>query len=517
MHVRPEVADRVARGHDIPYTTLAVVVSAAMLSFTLNQQWAGDFWEHAAVVRELARRPWSPQHPLVAIEAPHPSFSPYTLLAGLCSRYLDLHPITVLSGLGLTNLLVLLVSFRWFAAGLVGARATTYGLVFTLVLWGRDPWLFSGFLHAGMLGFALPYPSTLATGLTLLCFHATLRLFDSGDRRWGVLLTVAAPVVLVTHPVIGVALAAGLVSLSLGSAVRQPARVATLGVVVLIVALGSASLWPYYPWLSLVLDGGGGYGELNRPMYEHIVARAWPALLAIPLLARRFAADPTDRLACFTGALGVVYALGALTGAWMLGRVLPLLVLGLHLVLADAVARAEAQWSGVARRRALRLILAAVVVAGMINLAPGFVRFVPRTLLPASLADDPRLARIAHAYADLPRYISPDDVVMADANIGRILPSWAGRVIAVSTPQPFVADDAARRDDVRRYFADAGADERRAIARRYGARAVLIDRILAPIDPAASDSLDTLGTVVYDDGRLRLIRFSPDTGEAAQP
>src|SRR5262249_31176636 len=166
------------------YWWLAAILFGAMLVQTVNQYWTGDFWEHAAVVRELARHPSAPRHPLFAVDAPHPFFTPSAVVASWLTRGTGVSPITALSILGLVNLICLIVAFYLFASAVLSPNAAFWGLLFTLVLWGREPWRYSGFLHLGALGFVLPYPSIFAMWLMLLTLYALLRFRDHGSLGW---------------------------------------------------------------------------------------------------------------------------------------------------------------------------------------------------------------------------------------------------------------------------------------------------------------------------------------------
>src|SRR5262245_53334793 len=141
---------------------LAVLVFCALHAW--RGFWVSDFWEHAAVVRELAVRPFSPRHPILAVDATHAFFSPYHLPIALAARPTAASPISALAIAGLVNIVLLVLALRRFLVRLLpeGAAATPYALVFILLLWGRDAWWWSGFLHIDFLPFVVPYPSTFA-------------------------------------------------------------------------------------------------------------------------------------------------------------------------------------------------------------------------------------------------------------------------------------------------------------------------------------------------------------------
>src|SRR5918911_3414862 len=72
------------------YLLLSLALVALMTSQTLNQEWSTDFWEHSAVVRELATHLLHPRHPLLLVGSPHPYYSPYMLAVAALSQLLDL-------------------------------------------------------------------------------------------------------------------------------------------------------------------------------------------------------------------------------------------------------------------------------------------------------------------------------------------------------------------------------------------------------------------------------------------
>lgn len=501
-------ADRIDRA----YVALAIGLFLAMLVFTANRQWSGDFWEHLAVVREFARHPWNPRHPLFAVDAPHPFASPYLLLAGLVARWLHLMPLTVMAAFGMANLLMLLVSFRLFVGALLGARTPFYGLVFTLLLWGQDPWMYSGFLHLKILGFVLAYPSIFAMAAAMLSFYAMLRFLERGRPGWAVTVACGAAVILLTHPITGIVLAVGLVAFSLPDLVRRPARVLALAAVVGVTCLVAVRLWPYYPWISLITIGSETYRDPNVRVFEQVLPRTWPLLAAVPLMMRRWRLDPLDRLSWFVAGLALLYTLGAVLDNGPLGRVLPALALGLHLVLADAVAEAERRWTAAKWTpgiRGLRAFVAAVVILGLLNIAPGLIRMVPRQLLPPSMSDDPRLERLLDLYSPLVPLIGADEVVMADASISTHLPGLTGKVVGFGAPEAFIEDELARRHALNRFFGDATTEERRALLSAYGASFVVVDRRLTPMTAGLTSSLNELGDVIRDDGRLVVVKVRP--------
>src|SRR5882724_7980031 len=163
---------------------LAVALGAFALCavYAWRGDFSSDFWEHAAVVRELSVRPFSPTHPLLLVDATHAYFSPYLLVVALAARATGVSAIWALATAGLVNLVLLILGFRRLLVRLIpaGEAAAPFALLFVMLLWGKNPCMWSGFLHVGMLGFNVPYPSAFAAAAMFLCLSLLLDALDRG-------------------------------------------------------------------------------------------------------------------------------------------------------------------------------------------------------------------------------------------------------------------------------------------------------------------------------------------------
>ena len=183
------------------YAFLSAAVALLMVVQSSKRLWTGDFWEHAAVVRELATNPVSPRHPQILSDAPHAFYSPYTVFAGWVSRATGLDSFRTLAVLGMANLALLLSALWVFSVALLRRReAAFYVLLFTLVLWGRQAWDCSGFFHLHVLGYVLPYPSTFAAALALFAASGYCRMLRTGNHLWLIPVALAGLIVALTHP-----------------------------------------------------------------------------------------------------------------------------------------------------------------------------------------------------------------------------------------------------------------------------------------------------------------------------
>jgi hypothetical protein len=460
------------------YALLSAAVALLMLVQTSKQLWIGDFWEHAAVVRELATNPVSPRHPQILSDAPHAFYSPYAVVAGWISRAAGMDCLRTLAVLGIANLALFLISLRMFSIALLRRReAAFYVLLFTLVLWGRSAWTFSGFFHLRALGYVLPYPSTFAAAIALLGSSIYCKALRTGNRLGLVPAALASVVVALTHPPTFIFFCVCILSLTIGipSGRLLFREYAGLLACVFILPLIAATCWPYYPFFQLLLQDSSLYHANNMDMYSDVVKHIWPAFLGIPLIVWRFKSNKTDPLFLITVVLSLVYAYGALSHHWTYGRVISYIVLMLHMAMADAAARAETLLRGrLLSPSSLKLAGASLVAVMALVFLYRARPVLIRCFRPTEVSEYDRYRFLSGA---TPQY----DVVLSDLATSWYVPAFAGKVVAVPRPLPFVPDSAVRTDDVQRFFSESGLrPEREAIIRKYNVKWLLLNKENVP-------------------------------------
>jgi alpha-1,6-mannosyltransferase len=481
------------------YTWLALALAASMamhLGFGIQ---GGDFWQHAAAVRELARHPLAPMHPQLLLTAPTPFFTPYTLGAALVSRATGVDAVSTLSALGIVNLVLWLIGLRVFLSACTRERADTaafYTLVFTLLWWGRDPWLYSGFFHLRALVYVLPYPSTFATAITLIALGANARRVAGGSQLWLPLIALVAGIVVLTHPLTFVFFAIGIAAqvCTSGAPVRDAIRV----VVVMSVVGGLCLLWPYFPLAALVTSQSQVFDADNREMYQGVLRAVWPTMVLFGWALTRRSVGWPRWLGAMLAGLCVVYAFGGSTSRYSYGRTLPGIVLAMQSWAALAIARAEtagiqtptpsAWW-----RRALPV---AALVIGF-ALSHGAIRAFVHP-------------RVDPSYEFLEHVVAPDAVVLTDLDSGRIVAAYSGRIVAAAHAIAFVAGMDDRKADVERFFSSgASSAERAETLRKYRVEHVLIRK--SDTQPWAEVQRDCTGWghLSYDDANFVVMSRLP--------
>lgn len=448
------------------YRLTAVVVAVPLLIQNWNRRWAGDIYLHAAAVGEVARHPLSPGNPLVASNAADPEYSPYIVLLGAVTRVTGLDVFTTLRLAGAMALITLLVVLPWALDRLVDDRsAAPWFLVFTLVLWGWEPWRWSGYLNLNSIGFILPYPSVAGASLLLVGLALTKRLLHQPTPARGAVLGLVSGCVLLVHPFSAISMAVGAAALLLGgrSFRRSQARALAAAVAV---ATTVALSWPYFPVLRL-LSEGSIYDAVHETLYDGIVVHTLLALPGVVTLWAAWRRDHLDPLAlAFTGALGI-YAVGGLTDRESLARVLPLAMLAAHLSLAVAVSRLVRDRSRRARAPLLAGALG-LVLLGVLGSAKALPNMIPPPLLPASLRSDPRVQSEVARMSVLDR-LAPGLTIATDIGlVNRAAPAFELKTVSAGFIEPFLKDRDRRDQDNTALFAPATPPGlRQSLLRRY--------------------------------------------------
>lgn len=474
------------------YLLLCVALGAVLGAQTLNEQWSGDVWIHASTIREFALEPFLRRDPVLGVDAAHPLMSPYAFVLGLVSRLTGMQAITTLKVAAAGNLVLLLAGLRSFVLAVAAPRhappdgvtdrpderAPFWVLLLTLCLWGPGVWRWSGLLHLGSLGFTLPFPSTFATGLALVVLAAALRGARRGPGRWLVAVGVAVPVLILTHPPTALAFAIGLAAIAIDA--RGPLGGRGVAGMAGVVAGGTAVavLWPYFPVLGL--RATPSFSTMNAIIYDGFAVRFGPVILlgCVPL-AWRFRRDRSDPLVVIAGGSLLLVLIGWITGAGVLGRLVPFAALAFDTALGTWLASTEQRGmdAPATRTRTLVWVCALAVglsVWGLVNGRAAVVRALPRQVLPASVRDDERLDQVSAEYGPLLAGVASEDVVLGPIADSRYVPAFAGHLAASYWENPFVADDADRRRRATRFFNQAGSDERRATLAETGTTVVLV-------------------------------------------
>jgi hypothetical protein len=497
-----------------PYSILYILLALGELALTLvrfsNRQGIGsDFWEHSAVVRELATHPLHPRHPELVVNAPHAFFSPYTLAVGLFARLSGLDAVSALLLVGPLNLILFLLAFYWFVASITrSTRTPGLALLFMLLLWGDNPWTASGIYNLRSLASINTYPSTFAMALALCSLAGALAYLRSGQVRYLVVVLGAVPVVVITHPLTAVLMYIFIAAIWIG--LFSPAFVRRFTGLAAVVLLGSllALSWPYYSLLTLFTAPDAFFDQVSRTFTDGIVERTFPAFLGLPLIALRLRRNLRDPLSLSFLALLAVYVGSILAGKWGYSRVISYLVLVLQIVVADWAVRSKPPWRTPDLASAAGLLLYAGIGACLVLSLFDMQSFLGRSLK--------RSETEFRDYSFLAGFCQQYDVVLSDLSTSLAVPPFGGKVVAMNRPLHFVPDADARRRDVRSFFSgDASAEDRARILARYGVDWLLVNTAESAVPSSMLPSLKQLGKVVYSDNTRKLTLIKVDVVDDA--
>jgi alpha-1,6-mannosyltransferase len=354
-------------------------------------------------------------------------------------------------------------------------------------------------LHFGTLGRIAAYPSVVGFSLAMLALGAARRHVVTGARWPLAALGLLTGAVTLIHPLSVPTLVFGTSAVCWQGLRDNGVRRA----IPPILAVASGGLltfcWPYFPVIGLAARSGEAYDLQQYPIYQHLVERTFPILLALPLLVGRLRKDVRDPIATTFCALAAAIAFGGVSGRYSLGRLIPGAILMVHLALAYWIATSAVSWLRSAMKRS-RAVATGALVGGTLGLAAVAANFEQSLLLCL-----PGNVEALAPYAFLRGVVRSDDVVLADAKASAVVPALAGRVVAVTNALPFVPDAAARRHAVSTFFdGTADAAERNRIIETYAVRWVLLDR-QAGTKPELEAWLRARGTPVHDDERFLLV------------
>jgi len=483
--------------------TLFIIVLSLVAGQIYNQRWQGDFWQHSAVVSALAENLSHPGHPRLNVNTPYEMYSPYLLLLALLARVLSIHPITVLSLFAVLNLAFWFYAMWFFVSRITTSKDTPfYAILFTLVMWGPDAWMWSGFLHLKAIGNVIPYPSAFSIACTLVTWGWAITI--TGSKRWIKTFSMAliSGIVLLSNPQTGMGLVAGLGAIAAARLAKGSLMPALLICLAVVGGFGLAHLWPYYPFVDVVAPGKSeGYHLGNYWMYHNVLLGMGPALLGLPLIIFRLRDDRYDPISYMAVVFSIIYIYGYVSENYGYGRIIVQIMFILHFVLAEWFSRTiEMNSSGkpipVASKIGFKFIRPLVIAMSLYFLALGVYRF------------HPGRDSTYESFTFLKDYVSSQDVVIADIDNAPMVPSFGGRVIATRTNESFVTDIKARCDEIRVFF-DSKTElaAREAIIRRHKARFILLSKTNPDLTEELTKELRLLGTTVYRNKDHELIEI----------
>jgi hypothetical protein len=474
-----------------PLFLLSTVLGLAVLAWLYVEdapvRMGLDTFHHLASVRELARGEFPPRHNLVEGHVPQGHYGPYLVAVAALAGLTRASPRVALYAAGFVGLLAFVLAFRAVAARCVGPPAARWSALAALLLSGPWPSPYGAMSSPGWPGTTsiadahnFFFPQHAGLVLLLVLFALVLPPPARAGTPWtlpawrAAAAVVVAGLLVASHPLTGLPMAAALAALMLSeilTARPRPLRLALLAVLPGL-GVGLAALWPYYPLLQLLqaftmpqLWEPAGAPPASGPAYM-TMGVPWEALLAglrslgpaaaglvwcVVLATRR-----QPFLLLWAG-LDLLLAAAPVPfhQRFLIFAVLPLQIAATGLL--------DAAWR---RGRAGRLAAAALLAAGAVSAAERIAWTLDR--------EPPRVDFVSRLTLD-------GAVVLSDPATSSAVAGLTGRkVVAPDGPDVFLvmAGGWQRMNDAHRFLASGTPeDERRAIIDRWHVTHVLVDTI----------------------------------------
>lgn len=482
------------------YFIFATVIFIFELILISKGQWAGDFWEHAAVIKELTKNLLHPTNPIIKSNIPHAFFSPYSVLVAVFARITNLSSIEVLKYFAFFNFIFFLVTFYWFCKNLFKEKynsIATIGLFLILILWGSNPPLWSGFYHLYTLHYVLPYPSTFAISISFAVFSLLLKN-KVKYKVISVLIILLSAIVLLTHPTTAIFLFVGIVTINLILFNNSLIQAITKSAILIIPCILVCLLWPYYNFLSLIFSNNPDFHIDSRELYFNVLLSNWPLLLMLPCLLL----VPKDRVVLFVltfiSILAIIYISGFVFKAYGVGRLISNIYTLADILIAYLLISLIKKRSLAGNFYLTTLILSLIL---SIYLNRSYLRNTIDILNSNNISYHKK-------YNFLRSFISSSDLILSDEKSNIFIPAFNGKVISTIRPLYWVNDINERRKSIDIFFSNKTTTaQKETIIKKYKPDYILIDHSELKPDNTFANWVKSIGNVVYEKDQLDLVKI----------
>lgn len=456
-----------------------VVLNGVFVSF---QPWFGDFWHHAALVGALQESLLPSRDPFVP---DYPALIPYWPYAALVAGVADLSGLTAIEALVLFsffNLTFMLFALRHLVRSFAAPDWSVL-LLFVLLLgcWGSEPPDFSAFFHISVFFFVLSYPSTFAFSLTLWCYASIRERFQKDPESF--LLApqdlLFSTVILLVHPLMFIFLCALLAGLLITRIQRPVVPFVCRGALLLGVPLFAWLVWPPFPLLNFLRSPDFASDPSGEWIYTKASETLGIAAFAVLLLKRKTwrSAD----LECTLVILLSVFCYGYFSREWNYGRSLSFSMVVIHILILRELFEPMDSASRLYRMRRL-LCFSMVFFSSLyfvLNLG---------ALFAVQYELQHRVQRLFPRLNSLERDFRQDGLIMADAEISKILPAIGAKVFVFDVAPFFRGEFPMRLREQQKFFDPwVSGEQRLRIAKDFEIRSVIIDRRIPVQDMIRGD------------------------------
>jgi hypothetical protein len=426
-----------------------------------------DLWQHLAALRALIENPFDPANPFVVSSEGSRHFHPYWVGTALLARLLGWNEWQALGFAGFVSAGVLLAGIWTFGRAFYRNAWGPLALLLAMVFGWSFPISHTGYHSPETLIEGIAYPAALLIGLSLLSWGLLIRALEAPRLAW--LLLPLSAFMFATHQ-----LGAGIGFMASGCFLlfwphgTLRARVVAGAAIAAGILLSAA--WPYHSPIDAVFRTGNATwtGGLNFYSWQFLVMACVPGLIGLwGLCHQRFRRQALPVLAAFVLFAGI-FAVGA-AGVLIATRFVMPAVLMLQIGIGALLILGAERWHLLKRPARLAAFGGAMLVVQ--------VHLILLSVHLRSEYGDYRRHGSAHAAAlRLTADIPDNQPVAAFDVVAWPIVATGQKAVSVPWPEPMIDNLAERQAAAERlFYPGLSRDERLALARRWGAKTLILD------------------------------------------
>lgn len=425
----------------VSFYLIAIIIGAQYGLFTELKYWVGDFYHHAAFIRQLKTAPFELGNPFFEGPPVYTLYWPYEYLISLVSNFSGLSPHESLALFGFINLSLLFFTLKKLCLRINLSRLMPpLSLLLVLLFWPGDPLNFSSFYSLTTICFVASYPATFAFVLSLNCI--LIAISDPATLQRKIAISLIAVLVILIHPItfmfLGVTLSSIWLTKWRGSFKEISIPIA------LCFAFLVAYFWPFFPLSELIFGGTFSSDPNGYAVYRKFLERYWPTFVALPILILRLKNNPRDFLSLSYFGLYTLYGLGYFLEIWNLGRSIAFIMFISHILVADFIIN-FCSWYG----KKCHCLLSPVYPTLILGILLSKLGLVSWAWTQHTIQNKPSLYYDAKAIA---AEIKEGSTVIAPMDISLALPSFGLKIIVFNTPPFFGSSFNERATDLNNFF-----------------------------------------------------------------
>ena len=468
---------------------LCLLLVVLEILFIANEPWAGDYWEHKSVLKELSLHPFHPSHPIIHAQLPHAFFSPYLILQGFIAHYFILSITHVMNGSVLINLFLFFAAIYLLVLLFLKSlpdkwKSFTLLLLLILFFHGIHPSNFSSFFHFDAFPFLLSYPSTFSFICSIFSGCLFFLLINKKHSLLKNILLYLSTVtvlwaVLLTHPLTYL-FAASLFLYVFFTKYQLPSLFKTkqflldgfAAACLISLPFAIAVWWGYYPFYSLItyINPGNQFHTDSRELYSSLLFKLYPFVTFLLLLKKNLLTVLWQEFPLLLAVFFLVafFIYGFVSESFGFGRVLSFITIFSNIFLLKYILLHFSSGKQILIFCTMLILCSPFIYSTLKQkadlLSTSHKEYISRT----TYANKPTSeAEMAHRAQFLKNYLKQGDIVLATKGINFFIPTTGARVIASHYPAYWITDNLERLNNIQLFFSSITDAERKQILEKY--------------------------------------------------